>query len=309
MLKLIIKKIIKSILIIITAIFFITTITFFLFELIPGKVYDLDHIKNETVIKNIEKKYGLNEPVFTRYKKTIISVYSLDFGNSYINEGRSVNGIIKTHFPISLCIGISVIAISLISGIYIGNKLANIKTIKNRMIIIFFFVFLTSIPTFVLGIILQYFLCVRLKLFPVISSSFSGYIIPILVLSITPTVFIARLLEKKIKEVKNTDYVTSAIVHGVSEKTLYKYYILKNSISPVLSYLAPVSANLIVGSFVIESIFNIQGLGKYFITSVTNRDYPVVIGLTIFFSIILISISLLIDILVSIVNYRGDTHG
>lgn len=308
MLKFIIKRIVQSLLTIIIAIFFITTITFFLFEIIPGDVYDLDHIKSETIIVNLEKKYGLNEPVLVRYKNTLINTYTFDFGNSYINEGRSVNEIIADHFPISLTIGCCVLGLSLLSGILIGNKMSKITNKKSRFKYVFCFVFLTSIPTFVLGILLQYFLCVKLKLFPVTSTSIGGYFIPIVVLSITPTVFIARIIEKRLKEVRNSDYVISAMVHGVNEKTIFRHYILKNSISPVISYLAPVSANLIVGSFVIESIFNISGLGRFFITSVSNRDYPVVMGLTVFFSIVLIGISSLSNIIVSIIDYRGDIH-
>ena len=108
---------------------------------------------------------------------------------------------------------------------------------------------------------------------------------------------------------KNNDYVISAKVRGISKNTLMYQYILRNSISPILSYLAPIIANLIVGSFVIESIFNIPGLGRYFITSVTNRDYPVVMGLTIFFSIILIGITSIVNVLVAIINYKGDING
>ena len=310
MLSKVVKEILKNILTIVVSLFFVVTITFFMFEIIPGEVYNLDYIKNENVIKNIRQKYGLDKPLYIRYLTTLKNAFSFDFGNSFINEGRDVRDIIKENFPVSATIGIITILISLVVGIFVGNELALLKKKKMRSVIIIFFIILTSIPTFVLAIMLQYVLGVCLKIFPVSGiESIKGYILPIMILIISPSIFIARLIERKIIEVKNSDYVISAKARGMSKTTIMYYYILKNSISPVLSYLAPITANLIVGSFVIESIFNIPGLGRYFITSITNRDYPVVMGLTIFFSIILIGLTSIINIIVSIIDYKGDLSG
>lgn len=310
MIKNIIKEIVKNIGMIVISLFLVVTITFFVFELIPGEVYDLDYIKNENVIENIRQKYGLDKPVYLRYIKTLENTFTFDFGNSFINEGRDVKDIIKTNFPVSAMIGIIAIFISLVVGIFVGNKMTQIKQKRKRSAIVIAFILLTSVPTFVLAVILQYILGVWLKVLPISGGDdIKGYILPILILSISPSIFIARLIERKIIEVKNNDYVISAKVRGISKNTLMYHYILRNSISPILSYLAPIIANLIVGSFVIESIFNIPGLGRYFITSVTNRDYPVVMGLTIFFSIILIGITSIVNILVAIIDYKGDING
>lgn len=310
MIKNIIKEIVKNIGMIVISLFLVVTITFFVFELIPGEVYDLDYIKNENVIENIRQKYGLDKPVYLRYIKTLENTFTFDFGNSFINEGRDVKDIIKTNFPVSAMIGIIAIFISLVVGIFVGNKMTQIKQKRKRSAIVIAFILLTSVPTFVLAVILQYILGVWLKVLPISGGDdIKGYILPILILSISPSIFIARLIERKIIEVKNSDYVISAKVRGISKNTLMYHYILRNSISPILSYLAPIIANLIVGSFVIESIFNIPGLGRYFITSVTNRDYPVVMGLTIFFSIILIGITSIVNILVAIIDYKGDING
>lgn len=310
MIKCIIKQIVKNIAEVIVSVFFVVTITFFIFELIPGEVYDLDYIKNENVIENIRQRFELDKPVWLRYIKMLKNTYTLDFGNSLINEGRSVENIIKEHLPISALIGMVSIFVSLITGIFVGNNMAQITKKEKRNLFIIVFILLTSIPTFVLGIILQYILCVRLKMLPIsVMDNIAGYILPIIILSISPSISIARLIERKILEVKNSDYVVSAKSRGIKNSTLKYQYILKNSISPVLSYLAPIIADLIVGSFVIESIFNIPGLGRYFITSVTNRDYPVVMGLTTFYSILLIGCTSIINVLVAIIDYKGDVSG
>lgn len=310
MLNNIIKEIIKNFAIIVVSLFFVVTITFFIFELIPGEMYDLDYIKSENVIQNIRKKYELDKPIHLRYIKILKNTFTFEFGNSFINEGRDVKDIIKDNFPISAIVGTITIFISLIIGITTGIKMAQLKQKKKRSIIIITFIVLTSIPTFVLAVLLQYILCVYFKLLPVSGfKNISGYILPITILSVSPSIFVARLIERKVIEVKNSDYVISAKIRGINTNTIIYRYILKNSISPVLSYLAPITAGLMVGSFVIESIFNIPGLGRYFITSVTNRDYPVVMGLTIFFSIILIGFTSIINILVSIIDYKGDING
>lgn len=309
MLKNIIKEIIKNIVTLVISLFFIVTITFLMFEVIPGEAYDLDYIKNENVIENIRQKYELDKPIHLRYIKTLKNTFTFDLGNSFINEGRSVLDIIKSNFPLSALIGTIAIFISLLVGIFVGNKMAQISQ-KKRTLFVIIFILLTSIPTFVLGVILQYILGVYLKIIPIsVVNNITGYILPTIILSVSPSIFIARIIEQKIIEVKNSDYVVAAEVRGIKKNTVMNQYILKNSISPVLSYLAPIIANLIVGSFVIESIFNIPGLGRYFVTSVINRDYPVVIGLTTFFSILLIVVTSIINILVSIIDYKGDISG
>ena len=303
----IIKELVKTILTILISLFFIVTITFFIFEFIPGEVYDLDHIKNENVIKNIREKYQLDKPVYIRYFNTLKNSFTLDFGNSFINDGRDVKDIINSNFPISALIGTMAILVSLIIGIFVGLKMALKMSKYKRSIYLFIMIILTSIPTFVLAVILQYILSVNFRILPVSGiDNISSYILPIIILSISPSVFIIRIIERKIIEVKNSDYVLSAKTRGIKKNVLVLKYILKNSISPILSYIAPITANLIVGSFVVESIFNIPGLGRYFITSITNRDYPVVMGLTIFFSILLISITSISNFIISIIDYKGD---
>ncbi|HPT08438.1 MAG TPA: ABC transporter permease [bacterium] len=300
------KKIIKLIATIFLSLFFVVSITFFLFEAIPGDLYDLDYIKNENVIINIRNKYGLDDPLFKRYLNTIKSFLIFDFGYSTINEGMSVKSIIKEKFPVSAIIGIFSIFFSLVFGIIIGLIKSKLLT-KKRFLVLIIEILFISIPVFVLSILFQYFFCVKIKLFPVYwNNSFLSFFLPILVLSFYPIIFIERVLDSNVKKIKNSDYVAAAVVRGVSDDNIKLKYIIKNSLTAILSYIAPLTANLVVGSFVVESIFNIPGLGRYFITSVINRDYPVAMGLTIFFSILLIIVTTLFNFIILIIDYKGD---
>lgn len=300
------KKILISLLSILLSLFFIVSITFFLFEIIPGDLYDLDYIKNENVIINIRNKYNLDEPIFKRYLSAIKNFFIFDFGYSTINNGLSVKNIIKEKFPISAIIGLLSIVFSFIVGIVIGIIKSRILA-KRRILLLVVEILLISVPTFVLCVLFQYFLSVKIKLFPVFwDNSPLSFFPPVLVLSIFPIIFIERILDRNIRKVRKSDYVVSAIARGINKKNIVARYIVKNSLTAVLSYVAPLLANFMVGSFVVESIFNIPGLGRYFISSIINRDYPVAMGLTVFFSVLLIIITTLFNVLISIIDYRGN---
>ncbi len=302
-----IKKIIYGLLSIVVSIFFINTITFFLIEIIPGESYDLSYIRSEAVVKNIEEKYELNKPIGYRYVKMLKNTYTFDFGNSFLSEGRSVNSIIKEHFPISAKLGALTIIYSFILGVIIGIVTSRYKILKKISFI--YFVIMISIPNFILAAILQYFLCVKLNIFPIIwNDNILNYILPCITLSSYPIVFIAKLTCESIEEVNKMDFVLAAKARGIDKKTILFRYVLKNSITSTLSYLGTIIANLLVGSFVVESIFNIPGLGKYFVTYVMNKDYPVVMGLTLFYSILLIVSTYLIDLIVFIKDNKGKKY-
>ena len=297
----------KNILMFFISMFLIISITFFLLELVPGKAYDLDYIKNKNVINNLDKKYGYDKPLFIKYKDTLIKSFTFNFGNSYSYEGKDVKGIIKDGFKTSSRIGAIAIIISLINGTILGFKLFQQRNKAKHKINEFILISLSSIPTFVIAALLQYIFCIKLNLFNVYGlNSIIDYILPTFILSIYPTIFIARTLEKKLIGIRLSDYIIFAKSNGISDKNLILYYYLKNCFSPILSYMGTLVANLIVGSFVIETMFNIPGLGKYFITSILNRDFPLIMSLTIFFAFILTGCTYFFNILAILVNYKGD---
>lgn len=297
----------KNILMFLISMFLIISITFFLLQLIPGKAYDLDYIKDKNVINNLDNKYGYNEPLIIRYKDTIVKSFTFNFGNSYIYDGKDVKEIIKKGFETSSRIGLIAIILSLINGTIIGFKLFKQRNSKKDKINKFLLISISSIPTFVIASLVQYILCIKIHLFNVYGlNSIIDYILPTYILSIYPTIFIARTLEKKLINVHFSDYIVFAKINGVEKKYLIIYYYLKNCFSPILSYMGTLVANLIVGSFVIETMFNIPGLGKFFITSILNRDFPLIMSLTIFFAYILTGCTYFFNILSILVNYRGD---
>ncbi|MCK9329817.1 MAG: ABC transporter permease [Candidatus Cloacimonetes bacterium] len=299
-----IKRIIYNLVIFIISIFIISTITFFLFELVPGNIYDTDLIKSANIIANIKEKYGLDEHISTRYFLMLKSTFSFDFGNSFIYDGLSVNEIIAKYFPISAILGLTSLISSFIVGVFIGYISSNSKSIKNIFFIII--ILLISLPTFIIAVFLQYYFCVKFNLFPILwSANWINFILPIIALSIYPTTFIARLLSESIAGIKSSDYVFAAKARGLNEIRIWFSYILKNAITPVISYMGPLTASLLTGSFIVETIFNIPGLGRYFIYSINNRDYPVVMGLTLFYAVILISTNFIANVFVSVNNYKG----
>jgi len=298
-------KLLKNIILFVGSIFLISTITFFIFEIIPGEAYDLDFIKEEAVIINIRQRYGLDRPLFERYFLMLRSVFTLDFGYSFTQGGLSVNSIIKNHFPYSAKIGVIALFFSFSSGIFLACIINNIKK-KLRWIFYLFFIVVISSPTFVLAALLQYFFSVRVNLFPILwTNSIHNYILPCLVISSYPTVFITRLMSRNMQSVEKLDYTNAARARGINSFTILVKFVIKNSLTPVLSYLGPLCTSLLVGSFIVETIFNIPGLARYFITSVTNRDYPAVIGLTVFYALILISVNFLSNSITVLNDYKG----
>jgi oligopeptide transport system permease protein len=269
-------------------------------------LYDLDYIKNENIITNIRNKYHLDEPLLKKYLSTTKRFLVFDFGYSTINDGMSVGRIIKDKMPVSALVGFYSLSFSLLAGITLGLIKASLP-FKKRHPILLIEILAISVPVFVLSILFQYFFSVKVKLFPVYwDNSLWGFILPVLALSIYPIIFIERVLENNIRKIKKSDHIAAAIARGVKKNTLITRYILKDSLTPILSYIAPLMANFIVGSFVVESIFNIPGLGRYFISSIINRDYPVVMGLTVFFSVLLIIITTIFNFLILLVNYKGN---
>lgn len=298
------KRIIYNLVTFFISIFAISTITFFLFELVPGNIYDPDLIKSEQIIVNIREKYGLDEPILNRYSLMLKSTFSFDFGNSFIYDGISVNEIIVKYFPISAILGFISLLVSFIIGILIGCISSSGRGIKNIFFVII--VLSISLPTFVIAALLQYFFCVKFRLFPVLwSGNWTNFVLPIIALSIYPITFISRLLSTSIIGIKKMDYVIAAEARGINKMTIWISYILKNAITPVISYMGPLCAGMLTGSFVVETIFNVPGLGKYFINSINNRDYPVVMGLTLFYAFILISTNFMANVFISINDYKG----
>lgn len=272
---------------------------------IPGSIYTTDKAVPDAIKVNIKAKYGLDKPLYQQYTKMLSNVARWDFGMSMRNEGRSVNDIIDNQFPKSAFLGMWALIISLLFGLPLGivaAKHPNKWQDTGTMLIATLGV---SVPSFVLATLGQYFICVKLGWLPVMGFANMKYVIlPAFTLSLFPLSFIARLVRSSMVEVLENDYIRTAKAKGLSNSIVIYKHALKNSLIPVVTYLGPLVAGILTGSFVIESIFQIPGLGRYFVESISNRDYTIMMGVTVFYSVFLILMNFIVDILYFFIDPR-----
>jgi oligopeptide transport system permease protein len=297
--------ILKKICIFIFATFLVSTITFSLLKVLPGDPFVQAEYIPEEVLKSLYAHYGLDQPILVQYMKYLKGVLTFNLGPSYIYQGRTVNQIIKDGLPVSALLAFQSLFLVLIVGAYLASfSVLRKNTWQETLIIVLTSIFI-SIPNFVLASLLQYFLAMKLNLFPVaLFESFAHTILPTLTLSIYPTCFIARLMRNSLLEVSKQEYIQTAISKGLSKERVFFCHILKNSLLPVVTYLGPLLTYLITGSFVVERIFAIPGLGMWMIQSILSRDYTVIMGLTLFYSFLLLFLNLITDIICAILDPR-----
>lgn len=290
---------------IILALFTIVTLTFFLMKALPGDPFTQEKAIPQEVLESLYEHYKLNDPWYMQYGHYIMSTVKGDFGPSFTYRGRTVNDIIKSGFPISLILGLEALFLSIVFGIFLGTCAALKKSRWQDYLSIFIAVLGVSVPSFIFAAFLQYFFSIKLDLLPVARwGSFAQTILPALSLSALPTAFIARLTRANMIETLSTDYIKTAKAKGLSPIVVIVKHALGNSLLPIVTYLGTLIANILTGSFIIEKIFGIPGLGQWFINSITNRDYTVIMGLTVFYSVILLSATLMVDILYTWIDPR-----
>lgn len=291
----------------------VITITFFLMHAIPGGPFTAEKSLPPYVLHSIEERYKLNDPLYKQYGDYLCNLVQGDLGPSFKYPGRSVNDIIKDGFPVSFKLGIEAILIATIIGIPAGI-LAGVKKDKWQDRAVNFFTTLgVAVPSFVVAALLIYVLSTKLHLLP--AAMWNGWryeIMPALALSGMPMSFIARLTRSSMLDILSQDYIKTARAKGLSWSKVLIKHALPNSLIPVVTYLGPMTASILTGSFVIETIFAIPGLGQYFVTSIYNRDYTVILGVTIFYSVIVIVLSMVVDLLYPLLDPRikiGEEKG
>lgn len=291
----------------------VITITFFLMHAIPGGPFTAEKSLPPYVLHSIEERYKLNDPLYKQYGDYLCNLVQGDLGPSFKYPGRSVNDIIKDGFPVSFKLGIEAILIAIIIGIPAGI-LAGVKKDKWQDRAVNFFTTLgVAVPSFVVAALLIYVLSIKLHLLP--AAMWNGWryeIMPALALSGMPMSFIARLTRSSMLDILSQDYIKTARAKGLSWSKVLIKHALPNSLIPVVTYLGPMTASILTGSFVIETIFAIPGLGQYFVTSIYNRDYTVILGVTIFYSVIVIVLNMVVDLLYPLLDPRikiGEEKG
>lgn len=306
MLKYIIKRIFSSFI----TIWVVVTLTFFMMHAIPGSPFTGEKKLPASVLLNLQKKWGLDKPVSQQYLSYLGNILHGDLGESTKYEGRTVNEIIAKSFPVSARLGLVSIAFSLVVGIYIGIVSALNHGKWQDQVCRVITTIGACVPSFILGTFLSYTFSVKLNIFPSIGLDKPiGYVLPVLSLAGFSMAFIARLTRSSLLDVLNQDYVRTAKAKGLSNSVIIYKHALRNALIPVVTYMGPLIAGVLTGSFVVEQIFGIPGLGKEFVTSITNRDTTLIVGVTIFYGTLIVLCNLIVDILYSVIDPRIKLEG
>lgn len=301
--------IVKRLIAMLVTLWLIITLTFFLMHSVPGSPFNEERATNEIVQKNLEKYYHLNEPLIVQYGLYLKSVVTLDFGPSIKKSSQTVNEMLGRGFPVSFELGIVTLIVAVLSGITLGI----IAALRHNGILDYMAMTIAvlgiSIPNFVMATLLIQQVAVNWGILPVATwVSPKHMILPTLALATGPMAIIARLTRSSMLEVLTQDYIRTAKAKGLSPVKIIFKHALRNALLPVITVLGSLAASILTGTFVIEKIFAIPGMGKYFVESINQRDYPVIMGTTVFYSAILIMMLFLVDIAYGILDPRIKLH-
>ena len=287
----------------------VVTVTFWVMQMVPGGPWTREKALSDAVIEALNKRYGLDQPLFVQYLRYLGRALIGDFGVSYYYKGREVTEIIRNGFQVSLGIGSFAAWLALVVGLTLGTYAA---THQNKFFDRAIMVLTTAsvaVPSFVISLVLLYIFAVNLSILPTSPVGVDGigpYILPVIAASLYPTAYITRLVRSSTLDVLGQDYMRTAKAKGLTPKRILLKHGLRNSITPVITYFGPMFASIITGSLVIEKVFQLPGVGKQFIISIQNRDYPLIMGTTCLLALLLIFFTLLSDIAYIIVNPRVD---
>lgn len=299
------KFLIKRVLLMILSLFMIAFLTFSLMHAVPGGPFTSDRQLPERVEAEMRAKYNLDAPLYEQFFNYVKGFLTFDLGPSFKYPGKTVNDFIENGFPISAKLGGITIIFILIVSIPLGIWAA-MKTGKWQDSFVMTLATLgVTIPSFVIATLLMYLFSYKLGWLPVFSlDKWQGYILPVVSLGGYSLAFIARLMRSSLLEVMNQDYIRTARSKGLSEVKVIVKHGLRNALIPVITILGPTIAGLLTGSFVIEKIFAIPGMGVYFVDSVGQRDYTAIMGITVFYATFLIVMTFIVDIFYSIIDPR-----
>lgn len=298
-----VRYIIKRLFIGVVTIWALITITFFLIRIMPGSPFEADNL-SQSAIEQLESTYGLDEPMWKQYILYMENLMHGDLGISY-KKNVSVNTLIAIGFPYTLSIGLLSIAVSAFIGILMGIWMATSKRLAVKNTLLGIATLGVSTPGFVTAILLMMIFGVWWPVLPIVGlGSPANYILPVAAQSFGQIASIARLTKSTYSEAIQMDYVTMARAKGLSNLYITVRHVLKNALIPVVTYFGPAIAFLITGSFVVESIFSIPGIGREFTNAITNRDYTVVLGFSVFIGVIITVANLAVDIICSLIDPR-----
>lgn len=318
MLKFIFKRIFTGLI----TLFLVITITFFLLHKLPGDPFENEKAIPPQVKANLMVKYGMDKPIGIQYVNYLKNVAKGDLGISMKEKGRTVNSVIKTSFPVSADLGIRAVIFGLIFGIPLGIIAALNRGKKLDYSSMIIAVIGISVPSFVIAGILQLYAVdvhkailinkLHLPLGKILLTGWdmpSKKILPVIALGFFSVAEVARLMRSKMIEIMDQDYIKLAIAKGVKPINIILKHALRNAMLPIITVISPSIAAILTGSFVIETMFSIGGLGKYYIGSIVDRDYTMVLGVTVFYSAFLILMMIIMDILYALVDPKIKLEG
>lgn len=299
------RYILKRIVSAIITIWFIITITFIIMHSIPGDPFSTERAMPEMIRQAVYEKYGLDKPIFEQYVIYLTNFCKGDFGVSFTKKGLTTEQIIKGGFPYTRDVGILSLCIIVLVGIPFGIVSALKQNGAFDRINMILATLAATIPSFVLATCYLYIFNKKLGLVPSYGvGSLKHYIGPAIAIGAFSLSFITRLTRTSILEVLQQDYIRTARAKGLSETTVIIKHALRNALIPVITYLGPTIAGILTGGFVVEKVFAIPGIGQLFTTSITNRDYPLIMGITVFFGVFLVAMVLVVDILYVVIDPR-----
>ena len=298
-----VKYVVKRVFLAIVTLLIICAITFFAMNAIPGGPFDGEKAVSEEVRAALERRYNLDKPVPEQFMIYMNNLLHGDFGIS-LKTGREIKTVIGESFLVSAKLGGMAIVVAVILGVIFGSIAALTRNRLPDRLIIFFSTLLTSLPSFVLGTLLLLVFCVKLGWVPVWSVDNRNYVLPVISLAAYPMAYITRLTKTSMLDVMGQDYVRTARAKGVSTLKVIFKHTLRNALIPVITYVGPMTASILTGSLVVEQIFTIGGLGAKFVDGITNRDYTLIMGTTIFLAVLMVTVNLITDIVYKLIDPR-----
>ena len=297
----------KRILLAVLTVWIVMTITFFVMHFVPGGPFASEKAVSPAVQAALEAKYGLDKPLMEQYVSYLTDIITkFDFGPSLKQRGRNVIDIMTDGLRTSVKLGVRAALWATVVGIVLGAVAAlNRNTVFDRIIMVISTAFV-SMPSFIMGSLLLLIFAVILKLVPANGETAKGLILPIITLGLSPMAHIIRLTRSSMLDVLGQDYVRTAKAKGVAPVKIIFGHSLKNALIPVITYVGPMLAYIVTGSLVVEQIFAVPGIGRSFVQSIINRDYPLIMGTTIMLASLIVIMNLLSDILYKVVDPRID---
>ncbi|MCY4041568.1 MAG: ABC transporter permease [Gammaproteobacteria bacterium] len=291
-------------------VWFIATTTFFVMHFVPGDPLSDARATSEQIRENLEARYGLDKPLYQQYYIYLRNIASGDLGISFTQQNREVNDIIREHFPVSAALGVLAVVFAALGGILWGALTALFRNRMPDVVIMFLVVLGVSVPSFVFAALGQLSLVtlndwLGVSVLPVAGwGSVQHLLVPALVLGLGTMAFLTRLMRSSMLEVTNADYVRTAKAKGLNATQIFIRHQLRNAILPVITVLGPAIATITTGGFVVELVFAIPGLGRFFVQSVQQLDYTVIMGTTVFYGGFLVFMVIAVDLVYGLIDPR-----